>query len=352
MLDPLGLSPIAPNMPRGIFGGTRRKFMPTPSTPPGNWEGQGAAPQISEAPAPPTDWKNIVGPELLANLSQVDPYANRGIGAGSGVSGPPATVLQGDAMSPAPIRPRGLIAPPRSVGPMSPGGSDGKIANHGTPQIPDANGKGKKGFDWGKLIGVLGDSLSIAGGGRAQYVPHLMEQRVRQSEHQDRMAQMQEQARIKMSEPDYATINNRRVRIDPTTGQAEVLYTAPQDFDDYAAALGAEPGTEQYDRLVQDYVLRHSGPTATDFNLEEEDHRQDNRISLEGIRQSNRSTLEGQRQSGRRALKTVPTYRQANPAPPRAGGGSRSGTQEGATATNPQTGAKVVYRGGKWVPVK
>lgn len=32
----------------------------------------------------------------------------------------------------------------------------------------------KKGFDWGKLIGVLGDSLSIAGGGQAQYVPNMI----------------------------------------------------------------------------------------------------------------------------------------------------------------------------------
>lgn len=37
----------------------------------------------------------------------------------------------------------------------------------------------KKGFDWGKLIGVLGDSLSIAGGGEAQFVPNLINQRNR-----------------------------------------------------------------------------------------------------------------------------------------------------------------------------
>ncbi|MGQ3081090.1 MULTISPECIES: hypothetical protein [Alphaproteobacteria] len=37
----------------------------------------------------------------------------------------------------------------------------------------------KKGFDWGKLIGVIGDSLSIAGGGQAQFVPNLIDQRNR-----------------------------------------------------------------------------------------------------------------------------------------------------------------------------
>lgn len=38
----------------------------------------------------------------------------------------------------------------------------------------------KKGFDWKKALGVLGDSLSIAGGGQAQFVPGLLEQRQRE----------------------------------------------------------------------------------------------------------------------------------------------------------------------------
>ncbi|GGJ39486.1 hypothetical protein CDQ92_13140 [Sphingopyxis bauzanensis] len=42
----------------------------------------------------------------------------------------------------------------------------------------------KKGFDWKKLIGVLGDSLSIAGGGQAQYVPNLIDQRNRRQAQQ------------------------------------------------------------------------------------------------------------------------------------------------------------------------
>lgn len=38
----------------------------------------------------------------------------------------------------------------------------------------------KPGFDWRKLLGVVGDSLAIAGGGQAQYVPSLIEQHQRQ----------------------------------------------------------------------------------------------------------------------------------------------------------------------------
>jgi hypothetical protein len=157
-------------------------------------------------------------------------------------------------------------------------------------------------------------------------------------EQQNRVALEQEQARLKASQPDISTINNRRVKIDPTTGESKVLYTAPQDFDDYAASLGAEPGTAAYKKLVQDYVLRGSGPTATDFNMEEEGQRQGNRVDLEGVRQRNRTALRG-----------VPTYRQANPAP-RApvGGGAAAGSKR--FATNPKTGERLELKGGKWVP--
>ncbi len=53
------------------------------------------------------------------------------------------------------------------------------------PQQPAMTGTAqplapKKGFDWGKLIGVVGDSLSILGGGQASYVPNLIDQRNRQ----------------------------------------------------------------------------------------------------------------------------------------------------------------------------
>jgi hypothetical protein len=158
-------------------------------------------------------------------------------------------------------------------------------------------------------------------------------------EQQNRVALEQEQARLKASAPDISTINNRRVKIDPTTGEAQVLYTAPQDFDDYAASLGAEPGSPEYKRLVQDYVLRSAGPTATDFNLEEEAVRQGNRVSLEGVRQKNRTALRG-----------MPTYRQANPAPRSPVGGR--GAAQPRYATNPQTGERLELKGGKWVPVK
>src|SRR3546814_15818481 len=123
-------------------------------------------------------------------------------------------------------------------------------------------------------------------------------------QHNQRPDPMHEDTRQNLSEPDYATINHGRVRIDATTGKSEVLYTAPQDYDDYAASLGAEPGTDEYDRLVQDYVLRGSGPTATDNYNVREDWRQENREDLEDIRQNNRIGLQTHRQAGQRDRKS------------------------------------------------
>lgn len=367
MLDPLGLMAMpAPNIPRGLFGGSRRRF--NNGYTPGR-DGTGASggvgmsppldpasapgmqpPSIDQAPPPPADWKNTLGPELMAQLPQM-----------LAQSGARASVANGDTAQPLEISPMSITPPMRAAANRglfgsTPSGAlpmmSDKIANRGAP-MPDANGKGKKGFNWRMLAGIIGDGLLGAAGQPGIYGPNMWKLRQQQAEHQDRIAQMREQTRLKLSEPDYATVNNRRVRIDPTTGEAEVLYQAPQDFEDYAATFGAEPGTPEYDRLVQDYVLRGSGPTATDnYNLREE-WRQDNRLDMEGVRQGNRQSLLGQRQAGQRALKGVPTYRQANPAP-RSGGrsGGGGGVREGQTATNPQTGAQVVYRGGKWVPAK
>lgn len=71
-------------------------------------------------------------------------------------------------------RPQGILGQRRR------GGLFGASAN--IPQMPQTGTEQpqKPGFDWRKLLGVLGDSLSIAGGGQAQYVPSLIENRQRQ----------------------------------------------------------------------------------------------------------------------------------------------------------------------------
>lgn len=69
-------------------------------------------------------------------------------------------------------------APQGLMGPRRRGGLFGSAVQQ--PAMTAVEQPQKPGFDWRKLLGVVGDSLAIAGGGQAQYVPSLIEQRQRQ----------------------------------------------------------------------------------------------------------------------------------------------------------------------------
>ncbi len=189
------------------------------------------------------------------------------------------------------------------------------------------------------------------------------------------------------SKPQFFMSGEDRVSYNPLSGESQVLYDAPEDFQLYADQMGFEPGTEEYNDAMADYVLRTAGPTAND-----------GRQFLENLRQQNRLSMEGERQKNRMQLRQTPTYLQANPRP---SGGSRgsgkptiagvmapiyakiaagqpltAGEREalntyqrrsgkgGASAApsggmtggqiirNPQTGQRMQLQNGKWVPVK
>jgi hypothetical protein len=359
----LGL--LSAQMGGGIFGGGRRRTRPlrdgtgatgpgglgaplNPAAAPAMTASPYAAPQvdapppITAAPPPPADWANQLGPELLGNLPQQtlptqtlpqSPPTRGGLLANRGMFGSAA--------------PRQPVAMGAGIGSAMQRGADG-MADEAAGAMPK-----KQGIDWRMIAGIVGDALGGLNGQPPLYAQAMYKERAARADQQRQLAEITLRSRLDAAKPDYFTVNNDRVRYDPTTGATETLYTAQEDFDRYAAALGAEPGTPEYDRLVQDYVLRSAGPTASDFNIAEEENRQENRIGLEGVRQGNRRELLDQRFSNSRALKGAPTYRQANPvAPkPRASGRSGGGIREGQTATGPG-GAKMVYRGGKWVPLK
>ncbi|MGN7930307.1 hypothetical protein [Sphingopyxis sp. 22461] len=99
----------------------------------------------------------------------------------------------------------------------------------------------KKGFDWGKLIGVLGDSLSIAGGGQASYVPMMQQQRLRrdaqayaeqqyQRRRGDTLADQRSLLEYKRAnpDPDYFDDNaGNRWSINPSTGEKKLIFRDP-----------------------------------------------------------------------------------------------------------------------------
>lgn len=135
----------------------------------------------------------------------------------------------------------------------------------------------------------------------------------------DRMWQQE----YEQAKPQFFMSNDDRVVYDPTTGESQMLYDAPEDFQIYADQMGLEPGTAEYNDAMADYVLRTSGPTANE-----------GRQLLEGLRQQNRIDMEGVRQKNRLQLRSTPTYAQANPRPAssRGGGGGRPGTLAGVIA--------------------
>lgn len=193
------------------------------------------------------------------------------------------------------------------------------------------------------------------------------------------------QQEYEQSKPQFFMSGEDRVGYNPLSGESQMLYDAPEDFQLYADQMGFEPGTKEYNDAMADYVLRTAGPTAND-----------GRQFLENLRQQNRLSMEGARQQNRMQLRQTPTYLQANPRSSsggRGGGGPTSmagviapllgkvsrgetltageqraldtyyrrggkgstptsGGSNGQVIRNPKTGEKMTLRNGKWVPVK
>jgi hypothetical protein len=352
----LGL--LMPNMPRGLFGSVGRRprgyagndgSTPSVNVPPGG------PPPITDAPAPPSNWQQQLGPDVLGSLPQLDaPAMPSAPPMRGGNMGQPQKMQAGMfgavplGTPGAPPSPAALAA--RAGGAMQRGSMTlGETAAGAMPQ--------KNGIDWRMIAGIVGDALGGLNGQPPMYAQAMYKERAARADQQRQNAEIMLRSRLDREKPDYFTAGNDRVRYDPTTGGTETLYTAPEEFDTYARALGAEPGTAEYNILAQDYIMRSSGPSATANDQFLEDHRQGNRVDLENLRYGNRQGLEDQRQGNRIQLRGTPTYRQANPIPPkpRASGGGRGGSgggvREGQTASGPN-GAKIVYRNGKWVPLK
>lgn len=87
------------------------------------------------------------------------------------------------ALAPGLKRRGGLFGAPSQT-PATVTGGGGVFGGGQPPVAAAAPAAPRKGFDWAKALGVLGDSLSILGGGQAQYVPNLIAQRQFDAERQ------------------------------------------------------------------------------------------------------------------------------------------------------------------------
>jgi hypothetical protein len=215
-----------------------------------------------------------------------------------------------------PLAPSGVDAPPMEQMAGVPHRSPGFFAKDGA---------------WRDVLGALADGMAGAAGGQPMYGPMKMRQRQQQAEwgrqdalrRQDRSWAEQDRD-TKLAQPQYFMSGRDRVMFDPTTGQAQTIYDGPTDFEEYASLMGLEPGSDDYNEAMQDFVLRSNGPTA-----------QQGRQELEGIRQGHRVSLEGVRQGNRASLRQMPTYANLHPRPSAAGGaGGGGGTRPPRTTGN------------------
>ena len=168
-----------------------------------------------------------------------------------------------------------------------------------------------------RIASIVGPMLMAASGNQAGATQMIQAMQGRKDDYARRqqnaaMTAIQwqrddDQEAAKRNAPQFFSGNEDRVRFDPTTGRSQRVYDAPQDFEDYAAAAGHAPGSPEYFRAAEDYVLRGNGPTASGFDRD-----------LELLRTLGRYQLEDKRQQNRAALRGQPTYRDLNPPPPRA----------------------------------
>ena len=221
--------------------------------------------------------------------------------------------------------------PVKSQAPAMPGNAGPLGASMRQPFDYDAAmktlvGEYKKPKDWQVALAILGDGLAGAGGRQGFAVDNILR---RKNEYQQRQFEAAKQI-LGWQQGDYAaqrdadlqaanpfTIGRDRVQFDPRSGQSSVVYDGAEDFELYAEGLGLEPGSEDYFRAVEDFILRGSGPSAYERDVSLDDHRtgndrglegyrQENRLAMERARQGNRLGMEGARQSNRMTLRQTP----------------------------------------------
>jgi hypothetical protein len=223
-----------------------------------------------------------------------------GMAQGSLTSGIPASVLAG--------------AQPLSMAAQTPDVGNRAIR----PTFFGPGGTGRT------IAGILGDSL-IQLGGDDPAAMHLAQRRSALEEQQanldDRLKMMQIAALTrKEGQPQIEHVGNTIGRLNPDTGGFDPTYTPPTDAERYAYSMGAQPGTADWMKHLQDFTLHANGPTA--FGQDQ---------TMEQMRQQGRTQLEGARQTNRQTLKAIPTYGQLYPRIP----GGLPGPGGGSLATVP-----------------
>jgi hypothetical protein len=118
-------------------------------------------------------------------------------------------------------------------------------------------------------LGTLLDGLAVAAGGQAGYWPGVQKNREWQAKQKRQEAEDAFERekfawqKKKDSRPEVRAVGRSIVSL-PFEGLPKVVFSAPSDAESYAASLGLKEGDEGYSDAIMDYVLKSSGPTASE----------------------------------------------------------------------------------------
>lgn len=136
---------------------------------------------------------------------------------------------------------------------------------------------GKGGRGWG-ILGVIGDGLQVAGGGRATYQDYMRQQ----DEYAQRLKELQAERAARREElvfrhdlegndPQAVNLGNGGFGVWSPNGGLQVQREPQQDIPDwqqYARVMGDPNISQEEKRLYQDGYLKGYGPTATGYRQE------------------------------------------------------------------------------------
>ena len=163
-----------------------------------------------------------------------------------------------------------------------------RLPSVGGPSLADlANGlpsagKLHDGPNWGKILGTLawivGDGLAGAAGRPALFTQSLIQKRQDEREQNNALERIRTEVEMRRQAalaPHLEQVGNTIGMLDGNTRSFEPLYTSPSPAEQYAGALGYQPGSDEYKQSVQDYLLKGYSDAAMPNRLGLIDHRYD-----------------------------------------------------------------------------
>lgn len=230
------------------------------------------------------------------------------------------------------------------------------------------------------IAGILGDALAGAAGQPGRVAQMWQRQRELDDQrdyeevrwHRERQAKREDEMR-----PRVEKVGDSVGYLDPTARRFDPIYTKPQPYEAYASQFG-EPGTPEYQRAMNDYILRGWGESALGNKVDLEAYRFDRRGEQQGERLETQRDIAGMRDNTSRRNTDVRVGASRDIAGARDGTTRRGQDMRDATQRRGQDlrsqirgrrvggqpvapdepiaraadGTPLVVRNGKWVPAR